>query len=444
MMMMMVMKLFVGFVYSMQLSMLVYGAYEADRVTYLPGLDSKYDFIEHYSGYLDTADGRGHLHYWFVKSEHDSVNDPVVLWLNGGPGCSSLDGFFYEHGPFQFDENGKLIGREYRWNRIANMLYIEAPVGVGFSYHDDNDYANSDDRTAENNREALEAFYVKFPEYINNEFYITGESYAGIYVPTLAEAILDATDAGLYTGAALKGIAVGNGCTGLNRGICGWYFNGICEGVYYSFKYLLDLPFVTQDVKDAANKACDWDKCKGANATDKFWDILSDECFDLLDLASIQLGAVNIYNVFGMCTDDTCEEGSNGTYTGKAGKHTKGPDMRHSMANVDTMLKTYKQHGAMTSVGKVGRDWSERFDEGIKPLSLHSKRLSLMTSVQAANGTDDNNDDEFADAIRGPVACIESKGATDLLMQSATQEALHLCMPDFCWATCGQVTKLFG
>ena len=101
------------------------------------------------------------------------------------------------------------------------MLYIEAPVGVGFSYSTTEDYRLDDDRTAAENLAAVEKFFEMYPEYKKNKFFITGESYAGVYVPTLAEAIVNANTAGTYTGAALTGIAVGNGCSGTEVGICG-------------------------------------------------------------------------------------------------------------------------------------------------------------------------------------------------------------------------------
>jgi carboxypeptidase C (cathepsin A) len=106
-------------------------------------------------------------------------------------------------------------------NLKVNMLYIESPVGVGFSYSETGDYACDDDRTASENMAAVEAFYSMFPEYKKNKFFITGESYAGVYVPTLAEAIVNAEKAGTYTGAKLTGIAAGNGCSGTEVGICG-------------------------------------------------------------------------------------------------------------------------------------------------------------------------------------------------------------------------------
>ena len=101
------------------------------------------------------------------------------------------------------------------------MLYIEAPVGVGFSYSESNDYSCSDDRTAAENMEAVNQFFTMFPEYKANKFFITGESYAGVYVPTLAEAIVNGQKDGSYTGAPLTGIAAGNGCSGTEVGICG-------------------------------------------------------------------------------------------------------------------------------------------------------------------------------------------------------------------------------
>ena len=131
--------------------------------------------------------------------------------------------FFLKHGPFEVDTSdySKLVEREYRWNLKVNMLYIEAPVGVGFSYSTTKDYVCDDDRTANENRAAVEDFFSKFPEYKQNQLWITGESYGGIYVPTLAEAIVHGQKDGTYTGAKLSGIAVGNGCSGTEIGICG-------------------------------------------------------------------------------------------------------------------------------------------------------------------------------------------------------------------------------
>lgn len=182
----------------------VLGAPESDAIKFLPGLQKQPNFKQ-YSGYLNVA-GNKHLHYWFVESQKDPASSPVVLWLNGGPGCSSLDGLLTEHGPFLIQDDGmSLEYNPYSWNMIANMLYLESPAGVGFSYSDDNKYTTNDTEVSMNNYLALKEFFRLFPEYSKNEFFLTGESYAGIYIPTLAERVMEDDSINL------QGIAVGNG-----------------------------------------------------------------------------------------------------------------------------------------------------------------------------------------------------------------------------------------
>ncbi|XP_059166870.1 lysosomal protective protein-like isoform X2 [Physella acuta] len=179
-----------------------------DLIVNLPGLTWEPNFKQ-YSGYLSV--GSKMLHYWFVESTNNPRTDPLVLWLNGGPGCSSLDGFLTEHGPFRVDTSGEtLIPFPYAWNQVANMIYLESPAGVGFSYSRDGNYSTDDDDTAKNNHLALRDFFRKFPELASNDFYITGESYAGIYVPTLVSLVLDDSSINL------KGFAVGNGLSDNN------------------------------------------------------------------------------------------------------------------------------------------------------------------------------------------------------------------------------------
>uniref|UniRef100_A0A8C2J5G2 Carboxypeptidase n=1 Tax=Cyprinus carpio TaxID=7962 RepID=A0A8C2J5G2_CYPCA len=182
----------------------VSGAPNADEIKYLPGL-SKQPSFKHYSGYFSVADNK-HLHYWFVESQKDPAGSPVVLWLNGGPGCSSLDGLLTEHGPFLIQDDGATLEyNPYAWNKIANVLYLESPAGVGFSYSDDQKYTTNDTEVATNNYLALKEFFRLFPEFSKNEFFLTGESYGGIYIPTLAEIVMEDSSINL------QGIAVGNG-----------------------------------------------------------------------------------------------------------------------------------------------------------------------------------------------------------------------------------------
>ena len=101
------------------------------------------------------------------------------------------------------------------------MLFLEAPAGVGFSYA--NTIAgtvHNDSSTAQDNLNAVLAFFAGFPEYKNNKFWVTGESYAGIYVPTLSYAIYESNVAGVNPKINQVGAMVGNGCVGNDRGIC--------------------------------------------------------------------------------------------------------------------------------------------------------------------------------------------------------------------------------
>eukprot|EP00727_Mastigamoeba_balamuthi_P002068 m51a1_g11859 hypothetical protein (914) ;mRNA; r:503783-507973 len=182
---------------------------EDHRILSLPGLTGKPAFAM-YSGYvnIDAAHNKN-LFYWFVESERDPANDPLVLWMNGGPGASSLIGFFTEHGPFRPDTDGKtLTPNPYSWNKVANVIYVEAPIGVGFSFSDyDSDLTTNDAQTAFDNYRFIVNWLSMFPEFAKHKLYISGESYGGHYVPELAAEILKRDTAGQVP---LAGLMIGN------------------------------------------------------------------------------------------------------------------------------------------------------------------------------------------------------------------------------------------
>uniref|UniRef100_A0A669BEW6 Carboxypeptidase n=1 Tax=Oreochromis niloticus TaxID=8128 RepID=A0A669BEW6_ORENI len=200
--------------------------YPPDEVTHLPGMTFKPNYRQ-WSGYLQARPGK-FLHYWFVTSQRDPVKDPLVLWLNGGPGCSSLDGFLSENGPFHVNDDGAtLYENKFSWNKIANVLYVESPAGVGYSYSDDEKYATDDDQVAQDNYKALQNFFSKFPNFTQNEFFIFGESYGGIYAPTLS--LLVATGKAKIN---FKGFAVGNGLSSFNLNDQSLIYFGYYHGLF--------------------------------------------------------------------------------------------------------------------------------------------------------------------------------------------------------------------
>ncbi|KAK9987101.1 hypothetical protein SO802_032052 [Lithocarpus litseifolius] len=165
----------------------------ADRITSLPGQPQV--SFQQFSGYVTVDEKQQRsLFYYFVEAETQPASKPLALWLNGGPGCSSIGaGAFVEHGPFRPNgDSGNLVKNEYSWNREANMLYLESPAGVGFSYSANASFYThvNDTITAQDNLIFLQNWFAKFPEYQDNDFFITGESYAGHYVPQLAQLII--------------------------------------------------------------------------------------------------------------------------------------------------------------------------------------------------------------------------------------------------------------
>ncbi|PRT55557.1 Carboxypeptidase Y [Wickerhamiella sorbophila] len=165
------------------------------------------DKTKQYSGYLDVEDEDKHFFFWFFESRNDPENDPVVLWLNGGPGCSSLTGLFFELGPATIGADLKPVPNKDAWNNNANVIFLDQPVNTGYSYS-----SNKVSDTISASKDAyafLELFFEKFPEYNNRDFHIAGESYAGHYIPVFGSEIMSHDDRGFN----LTSLLIGNGLT---------------------------------------------------------------------------------------------------------------------------------------------------------------------------------------------------------------------------------------
>ncbi|KAK9090663.1 hypothetical protein Sjap_023840 [Stephania japonica] len=190
-----------------------FSASSAELITALPGQPSNISFKQ-YSGYIvtDAQQGRA-LFYYFVEAATDPLSRPLTLWFNGGPGCSSLGfGAFMEHGPFRPTDDGLLMKNKHSWNLESNMLYVESPIGVGFSYSNtsSNYILWNDTLTAEDNLKFIVNWLDEFPIYKDSDLYLTGESYAGHYVPQLAALFLEYNKMPNIRPIKLKAIAIGN------------------------------------------------------------------------------------------------------------------------------------------------------------------------------------------------------------------------------------------
>ncbi|KAJ6738660.1 SERINE PROTEASE FAMILY S10 SERINE CARBOXYPEPTIDASE [Salix koriyanagi] len=188
---------------------------EADRISSLPG-QPKVSF-QQFSGYVTVNEAAGRaLFYWLTEAVQDPLSKPLVVWLNGGPGCSSVAyGASEEIGPFRINKTASgLYLNKFSWNSVANLLFLETPAGVGFSYSNrSSDLLDTGDiRTAKDSLEFLVGWMNRFPRYKHREVYLTGESYAGHYVPQLAREIMMYNKRSKHP-INLKGFMVGNAVT---------------------------------------------------------------------------------------------------------------------------------------------------------------------------------------------------------------------------------------
>jgi cathepsin A (carboxypeptidase C) len=166
-----------------------------------------------YSGLIDIDHADNHvddMFYWWFESRSAPNEDPLVLWLTGGPGCASEIALFYENGPYQFEADGQTLkSNPHSWNSNANLLYVDQPVGTGFSHADVTHMVTNEDEVADNMATFMQKFLEQFPQLQGRDFYITGESYAGHYIPAISHAFQFKYKDQLKLN--FKGMAIGNG-----------------------------------------------------------------------------------------------------------------------------------------------------------------------------------------------------------------------------------------
>ncbi|OWY97391.1 hypothetical protein PHMEG_00032091 [Phytophthora megakarya] len=151
------------------------------------------------AGYIELVNKvDDHYFYWFFESRTSPDTDPLVLWLTGGPDLTTKT-------------------NPYSWNNNANVIWLDQPTGVGFSFGAPADKDYNETNVGENIYWFLQGFIKKYPEYRGREFFVTGESYGGHYVPAAAHYIWKANKAENSSNETatinLKGLAIGNGLT---------------------------------------------------------------------------------------------------------------------------------------------------------------------------------------------------------------------------------------
>ncbi|KAA8542059.1 hypothetical protein F0562_023211 [Nyssa sinensis] len=282
-----------------------------DKITQLPG--QCFVGFQQFSGYVTVDDKKQRaLFYYFVEAEFDPVSKPLVLWLNGGPGCSSLGvGAFSENGPFR-PKGQFLIRNEYSWNKEANMLYLETPIGVGFSYSSDSSSVTvNDEITARDNLVFLQRWFLKFPEYRKRDLFITGESYAGHYIPQLAKLMIQFNKKEKLFN--LKGIALGNPvlefATDFNsRAEFFWSHGLISDSTYKMFTSACNYSrYVSEYYRDSVSTVCSRVMSQVGRETSRFvdkYDVTLDVCISSVFSQSKIISPQEVSETIDVCVED--------------------------------------------------------------------------------------------------------------------------------------------
>ncbi|KAL8224274.1 hypothetical protein R6Q57_019749 [Mikania cordata] len=319
---------------------------KADRVTRLPG--QPLVSFKQYAGYVTVNESHGRaLFYWFFEAVERPDKKPLLLWLNGGPGCSSIGyGGMEELGPFVAQKGtSKLRLNNYAWNKAANLLFLESPVGVGFSYtNTSSDIKKLGDKiTAQDSYKFLVKWFTRFPQYKSHEFYIAGESYAGHYVPQLADLILDKSKTiSDQDRINFKGIMIGNALLDDATDQTGM--------IDYAWDHAVLSDRVYNDVK----AKCNFSNPKSSNACDaalnKYFDV-----YKIIDMYSLYAPS---------CVDAKSNSTQRALIRGNKAWHVKptGYDPCQSQYTNSYMNKPKVQAALHANTTKIPYPWSHCSD----------------------------------------------------------------------------------
>ncbi|KAG2492349.1 hypothetical protein HYH03_009297 [Edaphochlamys debaryana] len=309
-----------------------------------------------------THDAR--MFYFFFQSRSkDAAKDPLVLWMTGGPGCSSEIAIFFENGPYSINADRKtLTETKYGWDTYHNMIFVDQPIGTGFSYSGDwRDTVFDETRVGQDMLDFLWEFYRVHPEMQANPFYVTGESYAGHYVPAVSSAIYRANELGQGPMTIpLAGLAIGNGMT----------HPSIQFPAYADFA--LENKLISQGLHDSIQwwmPLCTW----GAEFCDSHkWRLACTIALQVCQLTSFERilmanPGINVYDITKKCEGDLCYDMS------AADDFLNQPEVRKELGVGNREWSECN----MDVNGNFMGDWLRSYDDLLPPLLEDGIRVMI-------------------------------------------------------------------
>jgi len=304
--------------------------------------------FKQYTGYIEYNTTTGaNLFYWLFESQGNPSTDPLVLWMTGGPGCASTLALFAENGPYQVQSDLTLKLNTYSWNTFANLLYVDQPVGTGFSFVNDQ-YGYVDDEAGVSSAmyQFLQLFFAKFPQYSKLPFFIVGESYGGHYVPAVSAYIAKANQMGMGKFQInMKGLGIGDG----------WISPLIQYGSYGPYALLEGL--INSYTAQQMNQT--YGQCVQAIQS-RAWDQAGYVCGGLMETVLQDNPGLNYYDIRKPCVGSLC----------------------YDFSLIDNFLN---QQSVQRAIG-VNRQWSECSDSVNERFGVdreESFRFDIPTSMAA-------------------------------------------------------------
>ncbi|TFK64448.1 alpha/beta-hydrolase [Pluteus cervinus] len=320
-----------------------------------------------YTGYLDVDYGAKHLFFYFFESRRSPDTDDVMMWINGGPGCSSSLGLLMELGPCSIDmknvsSNGT-VWNPHSWNQETNIFFLDQPVGVGYSYADFGETVETTEDAAKNIHAFVTIFFETFNQFAGRPFHLSGESYGGRYLPVFASEIWDQNQIATSEGRPainLKSVIIGNGITDIST---------LYEGRYEieCGKASFDVPF--QSISNCVRMKTALPRCQRLMNENCIQQFDAMNCQAAVSFCDSQLSTAmwdsgrNVYDISKPCIGDLCYAENS-----VISDYLNSPSLRKSLGVTSPL-----NHTGCSST--VGRSFASHMDKWNSPTQHYVSEL---------------------------------------------------------------------